>query len=185
MIQEIGDFLANSERIYLFLAVVGSVFFLYQLFSSLFGVGFDDSADTGIDHGADGLEGLKFLSIKGLVSFITFFGWAGYFWGGCGWIGFLLSVGCGLLMMFLTALVLFFLLKMQQSANLEPSDFIGCTGTVYLTIPAGKVAGGQVTVSLPGCTRRVPAVALDELKTGATVRVVEAIGNNLFLVEAV
>ncbi len=183
MIHKTGEILAGAESFYLLLAVIGSVFFLYQLITSLFGVGFDDSGDAGVDSGADGLDGLKFLSIKGVISFVTFFGWAGFFWGGSGWPGFLIAVACGALMMFLTALVLFLLLKMQQSGNIDAKDFIGCSGTVYLTIPANRARGGQVTVSLPSCTRRVAAVADEEIKTGSSVKVVEAINNNLFLVK--
>ncbi len=190
MLDQIGNFLASAHSFYLFFAVTGSVFFVFQLFSTLLGGGLEhdcDSVDAPADvhgHGGTDLSGLKFLTVKGIISFFTFFGWAGFFWGKSGWGGFLISLCCGLLMMALTALVLFLLLKMQQSGNIPPQHFIGCRGIVYLTLPGNRKHGGKVTVTLPNCTRQMAAVSDFELTTGTPVEVVEVLSGDLLLVKA-
>ena len=120
-----------------------------------------------------------------ILFFITFFGWAGFFWGGTGWPGFFAALGCGALMMLLTALVLWFLLQMQQSGNLVAEDMVGRSGTVYLGIGAGRRVRGTVTVQLPHCTRQIAAVADEDLDCGTPVVVKAALEEGLFLVEAV
>ena len=182
----IGELLAQAQGVYLFLAVAGSVFFVFELLMTLFGGGgahdFDDSAFELHDHDVPDLHGLKLLSVKGLVSFITFFGWAGYFWGERGWVGFLLACVCGFLMMFLTALSLWFLLKLQQSGTVTARDCVGRSATVYVSIPAGRQPGGQITITLPGGTRQSRAVADQAIPHGEAVVIREALGSDLFLV---
>ncbi len=180
-----GTVLAGSRNVYLFLAVVGSVFFVFQLIMTLAGGGMDHDADGGFelqDHVEWDLSGLKLLSVKGIASFITFFGWAGFFWGSRGWAGLLLAFGCGFLMMFLTALSLWLLLKLQQSGNVASQDCVGCRGTVYLAIPAGRKPGGQVTIALPGGTRQSRVVADLAIPRGETVKILEVLAPDLFLV---
>ena len=114
---------------------------------------------------------------------MTFFGWAGFFWGDRGWSGFFLAFGCGFLMMFLTALSVWILLKLQQSGTVGAKDCVGCSGTVYLAIPAGRQPGGQVTITLPGGTRQSKALADEAIARGEAGIVREALGSDLFLVE--
>ena len=187
ILSRVGALLAQAQSVYLFLAVLGSVFFVFQLISTLFG-GFgghdlDDCSFELHDHGVMDLFGLKLISVKGLVSFVTFFGWAGFFWGDRGWSGFFIAFGCGFLMMFLTAFSVWILLKLQQSGTVNARDCVGCSGTVYLPIPAGRQPGGQVTITLPGGTRQSKAVADEAIGRGEAVTVTEALGSDLFLVE--
>lgn len=183
----IGDFLSGAENIYLFIAVAGSVIFIVQFIMSMAGIHADtdgaDLADFSVDaHDMQDIAGLNFFSLKAIVAFITFFGWGGYFFGHLGWGGLGIAFGCGFMMMFLTALVISLLLKMQQSGNINTADLVGRHGTVYLTVPAGRAPGGMVTVSLPGCTRQVGARADDELKTGTAVVISEDLGDGSVLV---
>lgn len=180
----VGDFLSGAESIYLFIAVAGSVIFILQFIMSMAGIHADtDGADFSVEaHDMQDIAGLNFFSLKAIVAFITFFGWGGYFFGHLGWGGLGIAFGCGFMMMFLTALVISLLLKMQQSGNITTADLIGKCGTVYLTIPAGRAPGGIVTASLPGCTRQIDARADDELKTGTAVVIREDLGNGSVLV---
>ena len=182
-----GELLSQAQSVYLFLAVLGSVFFVFQLITTLLGGfgghDFDDGSFELHDHDVMDLFGLKLVSIKSLISFVTFFGWAGFFWGDRGWSGFFLAFGCGFLMMFLTALSVWILLKLQQSGTVGAKDCVGCSGTVYLAIPAGRQPGGQVTITLPGGTRQSKALADEALARGEAVIVREALGSDLFLVE--
>ena len=176
---------------YLFLAAAGSVFFVVQLIMTLAGGALEHGADADADasfelqdHGAFDLSGLKLLSVKSIISFVTFFGWAGFFWGGKGWTGFFISFGCGFLMMFLTALALWLLLKLQQSGTVEDKDCVGCPAIVYVAIPAGRQKGGQITITLPGGTRQSRAVADEAVPHGEAVTVCENLGPDLFLVKS-
>ena len=182
----IGEFLAGAGNLYLFIAVTGSVIFALQFIMPVAGIHSDvelDGAGFDVDsHDISDIQGLNFFSLKAIVAFVTFFGWGGYFYGHLGWTGLAIAFGCGLIMMFLTALVVSLLLKMQQSGNITPAELVGQRGTVYLTVPAGRAPGGMVTVTLPGCTRQVSARADDELKTGTAVVISENLGGGSFLV---
>ena len=181
-----GDTLARAQGVYLFLAILGSVFFVFQLLTTLFGGGGEHDFDEGSfelqDHDGFDLHGLKLLSVKGIISFVTFFGWAGWFWGDRGWLGLALAFVCGSLMMFLTALSLWLLLKLQQSGTVSDRDCVGRSATVYIAIPAGRQPGGQITIALPGGTRQSRAVADAAIPRGEAVVVRESLGADLFLV---
>ena len=182
----IGELLAGAGNLYLFIAVTGSVIFAPQFIMTGAGIHSDvelDGAGFDVDsHDISDIQGLNFFSLKAIVAFVTFFGWGGYFYGHLGWTGLAIAFGCGLIMMFLTALVVSLLLKMQQSGNITPAELVGQRGTVYLTVPAGRAPGGMVTVTLPGCTRQVSARADNELKTGTAVVISENLGGGSFLV---
>lgn len=182
----IGEFLAGAGNLYLFIAVTGFVIFALQFIMTVAGIHSDvelDGAGFDVDsHDISDIQGLNFFSLKAIVAFVTFFGWGGYFYGHLGWTGLAIAFGCGLIMMFLTALVVSLLLKMQQSGNITPAELVGQRGTVYLTVPAGRAPGGMVTVTLPGCTRQVSARADNELKTGTAVVISENLGGGSFLV---
>lgn len=184
LLSGIGDFLSGAGNIYLFIAVTGTVIFTLQFIMSMIGIHSDtDGADFSVEaHDVQDIAGLNFFSLKAIVSFIAFFGWGGYFFGHLGWGGLGIAFGCGFLMMFLSALVISLLLKMQQSGNITAADLIGKRGTVYLSIPAGRAPGGMVTVSLPGCTRQIGARSDDELKTGTAIVIGEDLGDGNVLV---
>lgn len=180
----IGDFLSGAGNIYLFIAVTGSVIFTLQFILSMIGIHSDtDGADFAVEaHDVNDIAGLNFFSLKAIVAFVTFFGWGGYFFGHLGWSGLAIALGCGFLMMFLTAAVISLLLKMQQSGNISTADLVGKRGTVYLSVPAGRGPGGMVTVMLSGCTRQIGARSEEELKTGTAVVIAEDLGDGSVLV---
>lgn len=185
MIETAGEFLANSQRIYLFVAVLATAVFVIQFLMSIAGISGDGGdGDFSVDsHDAADISGLNFFSVKAIVSFVAFFGWGGYFFGHLGWGGLAIAFFCGLLMMFLTALVISLLLKMQQSGNINGDDYVGKTGKVYLSIAADRAKAGMVTVDFPGCTRQVEALADTEIATGKAVTIVEKLTDHTFLVK--
>ncbi len=191
MIASIGDFLVtNSRNIYLFIAILGTAIFALQFVLSMAGLHGDvdggDGADFQIDaHDVADIHGLNFFSIKSIVAFVTFFGWGGFFFNHLGLGGLAIAFFCGLVMMFLTALVISLLLKMQQSGNVSSADLIGRNGTVYLTIPGERASGGLVTVTLPDRTRQISARADSEIKTGTDVVIESDLGGGVFLVKPI
>ena len=184
------EIVEHSDRIYWFMAIVGSVVFLVQFAMSLFGAEFGDHMTAGdaghidVSDNSD-VTSLNFFSLKSIVAFITFFGWAGVIWGDKGWAGLFIALACGFFMMFMTAASVWLLLKLQQSGNITPADLVGQTGTVYLRIPEARANGGKVTVKMPGCTRLVRAVADEALPTGSHVKVIEHIEGDCYLVQKI
>ena len=183
MLENVLHFIENS---YLFIAVFGTAIFVIQFIMSLIGLSSEsDGADFQVEaHDIADIHGFNFFSMKAIVAFIAFFGWGGVLFGGRGVSGLVIAFGCGLLMMFITAFVIWLLLRMQQSGNLESADFIGRRGTVYLSIPGGRSGSGIVTVVLPDRTRQVQARADEAIATGSEVEVLEVIGGG-FLVRKI
>jgi len=188
--------LAVFSNSYLFCAVFGGTLLVVMFVLTLMGLGHDADVDaSGADVGADadvcdgdcevhegGLGALSFLSLKGIVAFITFYGLCGICFKMNTWGGWFISVGCGLVMMFVTAAVVAFVCKLQHSGNIKPESLKGCSGSVYLSIPGAGKSGGRVTVSLPANTVEVEAVADEALATGTPVVVQEYLGNNVYKV---
>ena len=52
-------------------------------------------------------------------------------------------------------------------------------------ILANRAPGGKATVKLDACTREIDAVSDEPIPTGKTITIVQAIGNNTYLVKAV
>lgn len=190
MIDNIGNFLENAGGFYLVIAIIGSIIFIIQAILTISGLGHANDIDADISVGNDamddlsGWDGLHMFTFRGIVAFLTFFGWAGYFWGDKGWGGLIIAVLSGAAMMFLTGLVVWWLMKLQHSGNIPSEALLQEKGVVYLSIPGERKGKGQVTVSLSKCTRTVNALSDTELKTGTPVKVVEMIDNDLYIVEA-
>ncbi len=183
--------LSALETFYWIVALPSTLIFLIQLVMLLVG-GDHDADDIDIDHDGDfdGDHGAGFdvFSVKSVVSFLMFFGWAGLaamqkgvivWWGIVG-----ISSGAGLIMMFLTAWIFFLLLKLQSSGTMEITNAIGQSGEVYLTIPAKKNGRGKVQLVIQGALRTIDAVTEDteDIKTGSLVEVVE-IENEILVVK--
>lgn len=179
-----NNFLADSNSLYFYIAIVGSGISLIMFALSFLGHDGDigDISDGGdISLGDGGFDMVSFLSIRSLVAFFTFFGWAGYFWGDS-FGGLVISLICGLSMMVITTLLVYLFSKMQQSGNIAPEEMLEKTGRVYLTIPGGE-ASGVVTVTLESCTRQIKAISTQEIAAGSAVKITKIITNDLFEVE--
>ena len=95
----------------------------------------------------------------------------------------LVVVGIGLVV--LVMLLFKWLNGMQQSGNISPKDYIGKSGSVYLSIPGNRAPGGRATVKLDACTREIDAISDEPIPTGRTITIVQSIGSNTYLVKAV
>jgi hypothetical protein len=201
IINSVNEFLSNSRDFYFYLAVISTIFFVVQFCMAMFGAAshgdididhnldFDHGLDTHTDaseiHDTDysGISDINLFSIKSITAFVMFFGWAGFFWGDKGFTGLAIAVVCGVVMMFLTSLVIFLLLKMQQTGNIGSADIVGRVASVYLKIPGERSASGKITVKLQNCSRELRAMADEELPRGTQVIIKEHIQGNCYLVE--
>jgi hypothetical protein len=77
------------------------------------------------------------------------------------------------------------LMRLQSDGTVRYDAAIGATGTVYLTIPPNRAAGGQaqVTFSHRFETLNVVSDAATPLPAGTPVRVKQCLAPDLFLVE--
>lgn len=193
LLNHIKEFLFGDYKVYLGLAIFGSVIFLIQLIVSMFmgsgdaDVDGDGDVDFG-EHADSGFGEFRFFSLRSIIAFIMFFGWGGVIaWqhGVRGFACFSIAMAAGLSMMLITALMLYFLLKMQHSGNMLPEEFIDCTGTVYLKIPAGRVKIGKVTALVKGTSQEIIAIADEEIERGASVKIVKKVDGRRFLVKKI
>ena len=195
LVHRLYSFLFGGDlKIYWILALFGTILFFIQFILTLFGFGGLHDVDTDgldadgvdIDHHIDtGFTAFKLFSIRSVLAFITFFGWGGVLWGDQGISGFFAALASGFAMMFATATLLYFLMRLQHSGNINAEDIIGATGTVYLSIPEGKKGTGKVTVNLPGCTREIMAYSEESLEKGTPVKVIKKIDSRTFVVEKI
>ena len=179
----------SMHSVYWGLAVFGSIFFGITCLLAIIGVGgVDDGLDmdadgAALDHIDHGFLDFNLFSIRSILAFLTVFGWGGVMWGHHGWIGFIGAFAAGTATMFLTALVIWGLMKLQTSGTVSNRQFVGQTGSVYLSIPGGRTDSGKVTIRFKGATRELKAVADEPIPNGSAVVVVELLADSVFLVK--
>jgi hypothetical protein len=76
---------------------------------------------------------------------------------------------------------------MRSDGTVQVQKAVGAVGTVYVTVPARKAAGGQVTVNFSGRQETFAALSGAEqpIASGEKVRVVSLVDNRTVLVEAI
>ncbi len=176
--------------VYQVCAIVGGSILVLQTLMMLFGGGGDhdlahghgDLSGHDVGHVQEGLSDVKWLSLKAIVSALTFFGLAGLAaeQGGLSrTVGLLIAIVAGGLAIFLVASLMASLSKLQSRGNLVLRNAVGHVGRVYLRIPATRGGIGKVTVEVQGRSLEVDATtAGPELPTGASVRIVGLVGDD-------
>ena len=152
----------------------------------------DFDADTGNgDFGTDtghGGHDFQVFSFRNLINFML-----GFSWGGIGLYHLIpskpiliiaaLSVGAAMVYIFFQLMRA--VVGLGRDQTVLPTEAVGQTGTVYLTIPAKRSGKGKILVSLGGSTREFDAVTDGEsLANGQTITVTEILEETLMLVEA-
>ena len=154
------------------------------------GTDFDMDVDTSMD-GSDlsNIEGGSNLyTFRNLVNFFLGFGWSAILLQPSVKSTALLIVISVLVGIALVVAVMYlfkWLSSMQQSGNINVyKSAVGCQGKCYLRIPAERGGEGKVQITIQGAVREYNAVTDgDEIKTGASVKVLEAVDANTLLVE--
>lgn len=187
-------------QICLCFAVPATIILLVEIVLSLIGLsdgGIDlpDGADaTELDmpddledfSGAD-LAGFHIFTVRTIISFFVAFGWMGVSLAsadvGAG-LNMLISLAFGLLVMFLVALLMYGVYRLQSDGTADNRNAIGVAGTVYLAIPAHRAGRGKVNVMLQGSYVERDAVTDEEdaLPYGTEVVIVGVSGENTLVV---
>ena len=166
--------------------VLGGGVLILQLLLGLFGVdaahGLDhldaphDVAHAGA-HDASGANGLNLFSVRALSAGVAFFGLSGLAATSAGWpllLALAAAVIPGFLAMFLVALSMRWILRLERDRSIHVSDAIGEGATVYIPIPGSDSGPGKVTLTLNGRTVEYDAVTRGEaLSTGTKITVVD------------
>jgi len=181
--------LATFEKVYWIIAGIGSLIFIFVLISTVMGADGDDiDGDVDTDIDSDMGIGFQFFTFKNLVAFFTIFGWSGI---SCIDAGFsntttiLVSVSCGLVMMFIMGFLMLQISKLKSSGTLELKNAKNAIGEVYLTIGASRSKTGKVMVKVQGALRELDALTDNEngLKTGTAILVTEVTSSGILIVE--
>ena len=91
----------------------------------------------------------------------------------------------GLLMMFIIALLMKAVMKLQSDGTSDIRNALGVAGTVYLTVPAKRSGQGKVNVMLQGTYVERDAVTDENepIPTGSEVLVIGISGQNTLIVK--
>lgn len=176
--------------------LAASLIFVIQSILTFIGAdGGEGGIDTDVDTGFD--SETADAAVEGGTNLYTFRNFVNFFLG-FGWSAILLQdsissipvliIVSALVGVALVAIVMYlfkWLSSMQQSGNINIyKAAVGCTGSVYLTIPGERGGEGKVQITINSSVREYSAVTDgDSLKTGTPIRVVEVIGSETVLVE--
>ena len=196
------------SQIFYCIAVPSTLLLLIQTIMMLVGLGDDAASDIGDVDVSDadvsdgvfgdneiteipddfGLEGLRILTVKGIISFLVVFSWVGIVLESLGaqlFITIPVSAVCGLATMLLLAFLMRAVMKLRSDGNIDTKNAIGTSGKVYLTIPPARSGEGKVHVMLQGAYVERNAVTDDEeaIPTGAEIIVVGVSGQTDLVVK--
>ncbi|MBI1246397.1 hypothetical protein GC197_00965 [bacterium] len=186
--------------VFLVCAVVAGSVFVIQFLLLLLGMGIDeldlpsDVPDdvphdfTGDAHGSTWLFGI--LSFKTIVTALTFFGVAGL---GChaAELGtpasLVIASATGLAAMYLVHWLMQLLHNLGSDGTVKIQNSLGCTGSVYIPIPANQSGVGKVQLRVQDQIIEFAAqtTANEKLATGTTVEVTQVISPEIVLVEPI
>ncbi|MDR1705024.1 MAG: hypothetical protein LBS19_10140 [Clostridiales bacterium] len=198
-----------AERIFIFIAAPATLIMLIQTVMLFLGAG-DGPGDTGMDSDTSGIgdgeadidfdidgdsdgsfdsSGLQFLTMRGVIAFLTVAGWTGAL---CMEMGLpvivagMLAIICGFGAMIGIAALVRVLMSLQASGNISYRAALGALAEVYLTIPGGN-ATGKVSVTLGGALTECDAIteADGPIRTGAIVRVTDVVRGSVLVVEQI
>lgn len=147
-----------------------------------------DGTDADVPDAISGASGMNLYTFRNLINFCLGFGWSFIILQGK--IGstavlIIVSVIIGVALVAAVMYMFKWLWGMQQSGNINlEKSAPGCTGTVYLSIPAARRGEGKVQITINNSVREYAAVTDGEaIPTGAAITVVEVIGPALLLVK--
>lgn len=190
MVKVFSDF-NGLEIFFLICAVIGGFFvvvkLVLQFIGSDAGTDINVDGDIDIDH-TDSDIGFRFLSLQGLSAFFMMFGLVGLALYRQSQLGIILSsigaVAAGMASVWVIAKLFQGASRLQSNGTLKTEDAVGCTGTVYLTIPQGGT--GQVNLNFRNHRREFNATEINggEVPTGTPVRVVK-VNANILVVETI
>lgn len=191
------DGLTVVQQIYAVIAIPSTVLVILQAVLLLFGIG--DGADVDVDMDADvpdspdafeASDGFVLFSVRGILSMLCLGAWSGIAFIEMGlpsYVAIPLSLAVGFLALYLTALLMKQMLKLQEDGSIDISNAMGKVGTVYLTVPPAGRGHGKVNLVVQERYSEFAAITEDAapIRTGEMVRVVSVSDLGVLLVERI
>lgn len=173
--------------------LASSLVFIIQSIMTFLGADADmdfdaDASGADLDSGTEPGTGLGLLTFRNLVNFCLGFGWTAVLLKEqIASVPLLLTIAMlvGISLVALIMMMFKWVGGMQQSGNIDVwKQALGCTGRVYLTIPANREGTGKVQININNSVREYEAVTDGcKLPTGVQIKVVEVINESTLLVE--
>jgi len=176
------------------IAIASSLIFIIETVLTFIGADVEMDMDTDFDMPDGGFEGdpsMNLYTFRNLVNFLL----------GMSWTAILLqeqiaskallmiiAFAVGALLVFAVMMLFKGLSKMQQSGNIDVyRSAVGCSGRVYLTVPAERKGAGKVQININNAVREYDSLtdSEDDLKTGTSIKVTEVLDTNTLLVEEI
>jgi membrane protein implicated in regulation of membrane protease activity len=150
--------LSSFQQGMFIVAVSASFVMLIFLILMLIGIegtdfdGVDDMSDIDFlnDEPFTGIGGLKILTIRGILAFISMGAWTAYVlvnWMHPLWAS-AIGVVVGAISAYLLALAFRATYKLESSGNLDYVNAVGQFGTVYIRVPKSKSGKGKITLTI-------------------------------------
>jgi len=165
--------LTSFQQIMFVIAVSSSAVMLIFLVLMLIGVDgsdFDgvDAPDLDVDFLNDeplsGIGGLRILTLKGVLAFLSIGAWTAYLF--VDLLGpifsSLIGVVLGFVAAYLQALAYRAMMRLESSGNIDYNNAVGKTGTVYMRVPKLKSGKGKVTLVIQERYAEIDAVTEEE-----------------------
>lgn len=195
------------EQIFFLIALPATAVLLIQTLLLLFGgmlggaeagadaSGLDTDTDVDTDSGshhdspADSADsGLRILTVRGVMAFLTVSGWTGVLLMELHMpesVCIVVSLLLGGAALFAMAWLVRALLVLQEDGSADIRSAIGQEGVVYLTVPPTGRGQGKIMVRVGEALREGDAVtnSTESIPTGASIRVTEVLEDDVFVVE--
>lgn len=197
--------LSGAERVFAYIAIPSTLILILQTIMLLIGMGDSDADlddpdadfDTDVDLDHDGIPdvfehdgadaGLRVFSVRGVIAFLTVFGWTGLSLLRSATaiaVASVVAALCGAAAMTLMAYVMRLAMRLQSDGTVRPKNAIGVSGVVYLTIPPRRKGHGKVSVLVQERLCELDAVTDEEqpIPTGSEVVIVALSGQSTLVV---
>ncbi|HWA28853.1 MAG TPA: hypothetical protein VG734_24590 [Lacunisphaera sp.] len=190
IIDQVGGWwtgLNGAKQMFYGIGVVATLVTVLLGVLSVIGMDHHEGVDSpGLHHEGDGLG---IFSVRPLTGFFLAFGWVG---------GIALDNGLPLFGAFICAVLAGgsvmggviamygAMMKLKSDGTMDVNQAVGAVGTVYVTVPAHKGAGGQVVVNFSGRQETLAALsgAAQPIASGEKVKVISIVDGRTVLVEA-
>ena len=179
-------------RIFWAIALASSLIFVIQSVLTFIGADADASMDmdagASVDDPSDMGTGMGLLTFRNFVNFFVGFGWMALIMKektSSLSLVIIVSAIVGALLVAAVMMLFKWLGSMQEAGNIDVyKSAVDCRGTVYLTVPAERAGEGKVQIVINNSVREYNAMTDGpELRTGASIRVVDVISPSLLLIE--
>ena len=178
------DSLQPFQQVMFVLATAATVVMLVFLVLMLIGADNSDSFDTDVDSDFDSFNdeplssfgGLRILTVRGVLAFLSVGAWTAYGFGSLihPLLASLFGVIAGAVASYLMALAFRASMKLESEGNLEYKNAIGKKGNVYIRVPANRQGSGKVTLTFQERFVEIDAVTDEpiDLITGTIVEII-------------